>query len=75
MRSFGKKEKRLKAYELALKICGQFEKRLGDVLCRELTGYDLSNPEESEKTRNAEILEEKCTDFVRSGVEILLWLV
>ena len=49
----------------------QFEKRHGSVLCRELIGYDLSDPEELEKARNAEVFEGKCTGFIRGTVEIL----
>ena len=64
-------EKRLKAYELARMVYRQFEKRHGKVLCRELIGYDLSDPEELEKARNANVFEEKCTGFVRAAVEIL----
>jgi len=64
-------EKRLRVYELARMAYRQFEKRHGSVLCRELIGYDLSDPEESEKARDAEVFEEKCTGFIRGTVEIL----
>ena len=65
-------EKRLRAYELARRAYRRFEKRHGSVLCRELIGYDLSDPEELEKARNAEVFEEKCTGFIRATVEILM---
>jgi C_GCAxxG_C_C family probable redox protein len=64
-------EKRLRAYELANRFYRQFEKQHGSVLCRELVGYDLSNPEELDKVRKERVLEEKCTNFVRKAVEIL----
>jgi C_GCAxxG_C_C family probable redox protein len=64
-------EKRLRAYELANKFYRQFEKQHGSVLCRELIGYDLSNPEELDKARKERVLEEKCVNFVRKAVEIL----
>lgn len=64
-------EKRLKAYELAHRFYKQFEKQHGSVLCRELIGYDLSNPEELEKARKAKVFEEKCVNFVRGAIEIL----
>jgi C_GCAxxG_C_C family probable redox protein len=67
-------EKRLKAYELAQKLYKQFERQHGSVLCRELTGYDLSNAEELEKARKAKVLEEKCISLVRNTVEILVGL-
>lgn len=67
-------EKRLKAYELAQKFYKQFEKKHGSVLCRELIGYDLSNPKELEKARKNKVLEEKCSNFIKTAVEILVSL-
>lgn len=64
-------EKRLRAYELANKFYKRFEKQHGSVLCRELIGYDLSNPEELDKARKEKVFEEKCVNFVRKAVEIL----
>ncbi len=65
-------EKRLKAYEMTQKFYRQFEKRHGTVLCRELVGYDLSTAEGMEKARNAKVFEEKCVNFVRTAVHILV---
>lgn len=67
-------DKRSKAYELARMVYKEFERRHGSVSCRELIGYDLSNPEEFEKARNANVFEEKCRDFIRTAVEILVSL-
>jgi len=67
-------EKRLKAYEIAKQFYKQFERKNGSVLCRELAGYDLSDPEELEKAREANVFEEKCPVFVKRAVEILLAL-
>jgi C_GCAxxG_C_C family probable redox protein len=64
-------EKRLRAYSLANKFFKQFEEQHGSVLCRELIGYDLSNPEELDKARKEKVYEEKCANFVRKTVEIL----
>ena len=38
-------EKRTDAYELAQRFFRRFEKENGSVLCRELVGYDLSDPD------------------------------
>lgn len=65
-------EERLKAYEVAQKFYKQFKRRHGSVLCKELIGYDLSSPKEYEKAKKANVFEEKCTNFVRNAVEILL---
>jgi len=67
-------ENRLKAYELAHKFYKQFERQHGSVLCRELIGYDLSNPEELEKARKAKVFEEKCVNFVKKAVATLVEL-
>lgn len=64
-------EKRLRAYELAHTVYRRFEKLHGTVLCRELIGYDLSDPEELEKARKAKVFEEKCAGFIRATVGIL----
>jgi C_GCAxxG_C_C family probable redox protein len=67
-------EKRLKAYEFAQEFYKQFETKHGSVLCRELIGYDLSNPKELEKVQKTKVYEEKCANFVRTAVEILISL-
>jgi len=67
-------KKRVKAYETANQLYKRFEKRNGSVLCRELVGYDLSDPEQLEKAREANVFEEKCPVFVKRAVEILLAL-
>jgi C_GCAxxG_C_C family probable redox protein len=64
-------EKRLRAYELANKFYKRFEKQHGSVLCRDLIGYDLSNPKELDKAQEAKVFEEKCAIFVKNAVEIL----
>jgi C_GCAxxG_C_C family probable redox protein len=63
---------RLDSYDRARNLCQQFQARHGSVLCRELIGYDLSNPEELEKAREANVTEEKCEKYVRYVIEILL---
>jgi C_GCAxxG_C_C family probable redox protein len=67
-------EKRLKAYETAQKFYKQFERQHRSVFCRELIGYDLSDPKELDEAYKAKVFEEKCAKIVRSAVEILLKL-
>lgn len=67
-------EKRKEIYRLACEFYKRFEKQNGSVLCGELIGYDLSDPEELEKAHEAKVFEEKCTIFVRRTVELLLEL-
>lgn len=61
-----------KAYEIALKFYDQFVRECGSPFCRELIGYDLTNPEELEKLRKSNVREEKCSQFVKKAVEMLI---
>lgn len=65
-------EKRLQCYELSQRLFKQFELQHGRPYCKELIHFDLSNPDEMEKARKANVFEEKCVDFVRTSIEILL---
>jgi len=65
-------EKRQKCYDLAKKLYKQFEQQYGSVLCRELIGYDLSNPEGLKSARKTKVFEEKCSGFIRAVVNILV---
>jgi C_GCAxxG_C_C family probable redox protein len=63
-----------KAYKLALRFYEQFSEDCGSPFCRELIGYDLTNPEELESLRKSNVREEKCSYFVKKAVEILIGL-
>jgi len=67
-------EKRREAYELSEKLYRQFQKQHRSVLCKELIGYTLCDPEDLEKARREKVFEERCTVFVGSVVEMLLAL-
>ncbi|UCH70846.1 MAG: C_GCAxxG_C_C family protein [Candidatus Bathyarchaeota archaeon] len=67
-------EEREKAYSLALKFYNRFEKDCGGVLCRDLIGYDLTDPKDLEKARNSNVFTEKCVHFIEKAVEILIGL-
>ena len=53
----------------------RFEKENGSVFCREIIGYDLSVPEESEKALNSKVFDEKCVFIVKNAVKNLLEFV
>lgn len=63
-----------KVYEIALKFYDQFVEECGSPFCRELIGYDLTNPEELDRMRKSNVREEKCSHFVKKAVEILISL-
>jgi len=67
-------EKRLHTYELSQKFYEQFRKRNKSVLCKELIGYTLSNPEDYEKARKDNVFQKKCAEYVKTAVTILLEL-
>ncbi|MEM2105481.1 MAG: C-GCAxxG-C-C family protein [Candidatus Bathyarchaeia archaeon] len=67
-------EKRLEAYARARKLYNEFKRLHGSVSCRELIGYDLSNPSELEEAHKANVFEEKCTKFVESAIKLVLKL-
>jgi len=65
-------EKRLKAYELSGKLYREFESKHGSVFCRDLVGYELSNPDDLKKARSVRVFEEKCPTFIRTVIEDLI---
>jgi len=67
-------EEKEKAYKLAQNFYEQFVKTWGSPFCRELIGYNLTNPEELERVRKSNVLDEKCSYFVKNAVEILIGL-
>lgn len=67
-------EKRKKAYRLARSFFKQFEEECGSVLCRQLIGYDLSDPDQREKANKAKVFDQRCTILVRKAIQILVKL-
>ena len=67
-------DKRLLTYEYTRKFLEQFEKVNGGILCRDLIGYILADPEEHEKAMKEGVFQKKCPTYVQSAIEILLEL-
>jgi len=59
-------------YFLALKFYDRFQKELGSVFCRDLIGYDLTDPKERKKARHDGVFLKKCVHFVEKAVETLI---
>ena len=53
-----------KTYGLAREFVARFQSRHGSIICKELLGYDLSNPKEG-------LFVTLCPHFVRTAAEIL----
>lgn len=67
-------DKRKKAYELARDLLRRFQRKHGSVSCRELIGYDLSDPDQLAKAHESNVLEEKCPVYIREIVQAVLEL-
>jgi C_GCAxxG_C_C family probable redox protein len=60
-----------KAYDKANELLEQFRAFNESILCRDLIGYDMKNPEELKKAREAGTFQKKCPLFVASAARIL----
>ncbi len=68
-------EKRLQTYEYTRKFLEQFEKRNGGILCKDLIGFTLADPDEHEKAVKDGVFQKRCPTYVQSAIEILLELI
>ena len=59
-------------YLLTLKFYNKFEEKCGGVTCRKLIGYDLTNEKEMKRAKDSDVFMEKCVNFIKNAVEILL---
>lgn len=64
-------EFRQETYKLVKEFIDKFTALHGSVECRELIGYDLSNPAEFESARASSDVERKCRGFVHDAARIL----
>jgi C_GCAxxG_C_C family probable redox protein len=62
---------RQETHNLVKKFINKFTELHGSVECRELIGYDLSNPAEFESARKSGVIEKKCHGFVYDAARIL----
>lgn len=62
-------EKRAEAYANAQMLYKQFQKQHGTVMCRELFGYDLSDPKQAALARENKAFEKVCVGLIKSVIE------
>jgi len=62
---------RERTYELAREFVTRFESRHGSIVCRELLGYDLSNPEERAAAKEKGLFDTLCLQLVRDAAEMV----
>jgi C_GCAxxG_C_C family probable redox protein len=60
-----------RTYSYGEKFISQFKEGFDSIICRELTGIDISNPKELERGRESGIFEERCTEFVRKAAVLV----
>jgi len=64
-------ESRQETHRLVKEFINKFTALHGSVECRELIGYDLSNPRELRAARKSGVFESKCAGFVYDAACIL----
>ncbi len=64
-------EAKEKTYEIVREFVKRFKSLHGSIMCKDLLGYDLDNPEEREQIEEKQICETRCPEFVQNAVEIL----
>ena len=60
-----------RAYKLARAVLEEFRRRNGSVLCRELTGCDLTTPEGERQFKDRDLHHKLCAGLVRGAAEIV----
>jgi C_GCAxxG_C_C family probable redox protein len=60
-----------RTYELVDEFVTRFKDRHGSIICKELLGYDLSNPQEREAAKEKGLFDTLCPQLVRHATEIL----
>ncbi|MGD6933302.1 MAG: C-GCAxxG-C-C family protein [Candidatus Bathyarchaeia archaeon] len=62
-------EKKADAYQKTQTLLKLFEQQNGSVMCRNLTGCDLSTPEGLAKAKQEGVFEKVCTKLIKSAVQ------
>ena len=64
-------EEKGRAYQISEDFMNRFIQKNGTVVCRELLGYDLSEPEDMKKIKELNLFKTTCTEMVRCATEIV----
>lgn len=59
-------------YRLGQEFLEKFSARHETIACRELTGYDFSNPGELQAAKDKQVSTTRCPKFVNSAAELLV---
>ena len=67
----GNPEKKAHTKSLIKKFNDKFRAEYGTLICRELTGFDISDPNEAMAANKADVFSEKCPRFIKTACLIL----
>jgi C_GCAxxG_C_C family probable redox protein len=63
-------ETKEETYRLAEEYIKRFQELHGSILCRELTGHDISKPVEMQKARDQGVFQTTCPGLVKDAAEL-----
>jgi len=58
-------------YRIAEEFLKRFQELHGSILCQELTGYDISIPDELQKARNSRVFNDICPGLVKDATVLV----
>ncbi len=64
-------EQKSRAYSIAVEYTKRFKDANSSIVCRDLLGYDLTNPEEMTYIKDKGLFTVVCPKMIKSAVEIL----
>ncbi|MGN0551799.1 MAG: C-GCAxxG-C-C family protein [Oscillospiraceae bacterium] len=64
-------EQKSRAYAITAEYTKRFKEANGSIVCRDLLGYDLSNPDEMACIKEKGLFGDVCPKAIKSAVEIL----
>lgn len=64
-------EQKSRAYAIAVEYTKRFKEANSSIVCRDLLGYDLTNPEEMSCIKEKGLFAVVCPKMIKSAVEIL----
>lgn len=64
-------EQKSRAYAIAVEYTKRFKELNGSIVCRDLLGYDLTNPEEAACIKERNLFGDICPKMIQSAVELL----
>ncbi|MBR6581791.1 MAG: C_GCAxxG_C_C family protein [Ruminococcus sp.] len=64
-------EQKSRAYSIATEYTKRFKELNGSIVCRDLLGYDLTNPDDMACIKEQNLFKTVCPKMIKSAVEVL----